>query len=57
MLLITVVIIAAYTFYISVAKEIAFKRRFMEMAFISLGVALLSFIIGYSVKLLFNIEA
>ena len=56
MLLITVLIIASYTFYISVAKEIAFKRRFIEMAFISLGVALLSFIIGYSVKLLFNIE-
>lgn len=56
MLLMTVLIIAAYTFYISVAKEIAFKKRFIEMAFISLGVALLSFVIGYSVKLLFNIE-
>lgn len=56
MLLITVLIIAAYTFYISVAKEIEFKKRFLEMALISLGVALLSFIIGYSVKLIFGIE-
>lgn len=56
MLIVTVLIIAAYTFYISVAKELKFKKRFLEMALISLGVALLSFIIGYSVKLIFGID-
>lgn len=56
MLLTTVLIIAAYTFYISVAKELQFKKRFIEMAVISLGVAFLSFLIGYSVKLLFGIN-
>jgi len=57
MLIITVFIIATYTFYISIAKKIEFKERFLEMAFISLGVAFLSFIIGYSVKLIFGIDA
>lgn len=56
MLLITVLIILGYTFYISVAKELSFKRRFLEMALISLGVAAISFGIGYGVKVFFGIE-
>lgn len=56
MLAITVLIIFAYTFYISVAKELSFKRRFLEMALISLGVAVISFGIGYVVKVFFGIE-
>ncbi|MDD5686758.1 MAG: VIT1/CCC1 transporter family protein [Elusimicrobia bacterium] len=44
------------TFYISVAKDISFKERFFEMSLISLGVAVLSFIIGILIKKLLNIQ-
>lgn len=47
---IVIVIIFAFTYYISVAKDLSFKKRFTEMAGISLSVAALSFIIGLVVK-------
>ncbi len=56
MLLITVLIIAVYTYYISVAKNVKFSRRFSGMIIISLGVALLSFGIGMLVKKIFNVD-
>ncbi len=49
-------IIAVFNYYISVAKDLPFRRRFVEMATISLGVAGLSFIIGNVVRLVFGIE-
>ncbi len=45
-----IVVILVFTFYISVAKDQPFKRRFLEMAGISLGVAGLSFCIGLLVR-------
>lgn len=45
-----VIVIAAFNFYISVAKDLSFKKRFTEMAGISLGVSGISFIIGYLVN-------
>jgi vacuolar iron transporter family protein len=42
--------IALFTYYISVAKDLSFKRQFTEMAAISLCVAALTFVIGYVVK-------
>lgn len=50
-----IVIILIFTFYVSVAKEIEFKKRFLEMALISLGIAALSFVIGYLVNTIFNV--
>lgn len=50
-----IVIILIFTFYVSVAKEIEFKKRFLEMALISLGIAGLSFVIGYLVNTIFNV--
>ena len=50
MILATIGIIALYTYYISVAKNISFKSRFWEMVLISLGVAVLSFGIGTLLK-------
>ena len=41
-----ILVIAVFNFYISVAKDYDFKKRFFEMAAISLGVAVLSFVIG-----------
>ena len=56
MLSVTVLIIAGYTYYISVAKVVSFKSRFKQMAFISLGVAAISFGIGILVKQVFGVD-
>ncbi len=56
MLTITVLIIAGYTFYISVAKELRFRTRFVEMALISFSVAIISFAIGYVLKHLVGVD-
>jgi VIT1/CCC1 family predicted Fe2+/Mn2+ transporter len=56
MLIVTILIIAAYTYYISVAKNVKFSRRFSSMVAISLGVAVLSFGIGMLVKQVFNVD-
>ncbi len=47
---IVVMIIFIFNYYISVAKDLNFKKRFIEMVTISLGVATLSFFIGYIVN-------
>lgn len=50
MLITVVLIIACFTYYISVAKGLDFGKRFREMALISLSVAAFSFIVGLVVK-------
>ena len=50
MLVMTLLIIAGYNYYISVAKTVNFKKRFLTMALISVGVAAISFGIGYLSK-------
>lgn len=55
-LLIVILIILFFNFYISVAKRLNFKKRFLEMMVISLGVAILSFLVGYVVKVAFGID-
>ena len=55
-LTIAVVIIAVFNYYISVAKGESFRARFTEMAGLSLGVALISFIIGYFIRQWLGIE-
>jgi VIT1/CCC1 family predicted Fe2+/Mn2+ transporter len=47
---VAVFIIAVFNYYISVAKDQPFKKSFLEMAGLSLGVALFSFIIGYFIR-------
>ena len=51
-----ITIIFVFNFYISVANDYNFKKRFIEMAVISIGVATLSFIIGYLVKTFFGFK-
>lgn len=53
---IAITIIFIFNFYISVANNYNFKKRFIEMAAISIGVATLSFIIGYLVKTFLGFE-
>lgn len=50
-------IILAFSYYVSVAREQPFAGRFLEMAGLSLGVAAVSFGIGYVVRIVFNVEA
>jgi len=49
------VIIYAFTFYISVAKGMNFNKRFTEMAALSLGVSTFTFFLGYAVNKVFGI--
>jgi len=51
-----ILIILIFNFYISVAKNLPFKKRFFEMAGISLGVSVISFIIGYLIKLFLGVD-
>ncbi len=51
-----VIIIAVFNYYISVAKDESFKERFLEMAGLSLSVALFSFVIGYFIRQWLGIE-
>ncbi len=55
-LVIAVVIIAVFNYYLSVAKDLSFRKRFLEMAGISLGVSLFSFGIGYVIRTVFGVE-
>ncbi len=56
MLLIIVLIIASFTYYTSVAKDQPFKSRFLEMAIISIGVAVISFVVGLLAKKFLGID-
>lgn len=49
-------IIFFFNLYISIAKNLNFKKRFIQMAIISLGVAGLSFLIGILVKQLLGVD-
>jgi VIT1/CCC1 family predicted Fe2+/Mn2+ transporter len=51
-----VLIIAGFNYYISVAKDEPFRPRFIEMAGLSLGVAALSFVLGYFIRQFLGIE-
>ena len=52
----SICIIAFFNFYVSVAKGVPFKDRFMEMAALSVGVAVLSFLAGMVVRVVFGVD-
>lgn len=56
MLIIVVLIIAGFTYYTSVAQDQPFKSRFLEMAFISIGVAVISFVVGILAKKFLGVD-
>ncbi len=51
-----VIVIYIFNFYISIAKSLSLKKRFLEMALISLSIAALTFGIGYLARALFHIQ-
>lgn len=56
MLVIGILIIAFFNYYLSVALDKPFQRLFFEMVFVSLGVAGISFVIGYFVRTFLGVE-
>lgn len=56
-MVLAIFIVFLFTFYTSVANDLPFRRRFLNMALISLGVAAISFGIGHLIRALFGIEA
>ena len=56
MLAVVILIIAAFTYYTSVAQDQPFKSRFWEMALISVGVAVISFFVGIAAKKFLGVE-
>ena len=56
MLLTVILIIAGFTYYTSVAQEQPFKSRFLEMAGISVSVAVVSFVVGVLAKQLLGVD-
>ena len=55
-LAVAVIIIALFNYYISVAKDEKFKSRFFEMAWISIWVAIFSFVLWLLVNKFFGIQ-
>jgi len=53
---IVILIIAFFTFYISIARNEPFRQRFWEMLLITIGVAILSFSIGLLIRMCFNLN-
>jgi len=51
-----VIVIFLFTFYTAVAKDLDFKSRFLEMTSISLGIAVLTFVIGFFIRTYFGVE-
>ncbi len=51
-----VLIIAFFNYYISVAQDVPFKRRFLEMAGLSLGVTALSFLVGLLIRTFLGVD-
>lgn len=53
---IIILIIAGFTYYTSVAQDLKFGSRFIEMAGISIGVAVISFAVGILAKKLLGVD-
>ena len=56
MLVVVVLIIAGFTYYTSVAQDQPFKSRFLEMAVISISVAVISFFVGVLAKKFLGVD-
>lgn len=56
MIAVVILIIAGFTYYISVAKGERFRPRFLEMSSISVSVAVLSFVVGIVAKKFLGVD-
>ncbi|MGQ9844735.1 MAG: VIT1/CCC1 transporter family protein [Caldisericia bacterium] len=55
-LLMALIVIFITSLFVSIVKDFPFKNRFLEMVLLSLGVAFVSFIFGYMLRVLFKVE-
>jgi len=55
-LIIGVLIIFLFNYYVSIAKDLPFRKRFLEMTFLSLGIAALSFGIGIIIRITLGVD-
>jgi len=55
-LLAGIIVIAFFTFYVSVARNMPFFKRFAEMAGLSVSIALINFFIGIFIRKAFHID-
>jgi vacuolar iron transporter family protein len=55
-LTIAVLIIASFNYYVSIARNEPFRKRFLEMTLLSLSIAGVSFGIGYLIRLFFGVD-
>jgi VIT1/CCC1 family predicted Fe2+/Mn2+ transporter len=51
-----ILVIAVFNFYLAVARDLKFGKRFLEMALVRIGVALFSFGVGYVIRVMFGIQ-
>ncbi|MDD4924264.1 MAG: VIT1/CCC1 transporter family protein [Dehalococcoidales bacterium] len=51
-----IIVILVFNFYISVAQNLSFTKRFSEMAILSIGIAAVSFGIGFLMRQVFGID-
>jgi VIT1/CCC1 family predicted Fe2+/Mn2+ transporter len=52
----SVLVVFVYSYYISIANDQPFKKRFLEMVILSTVVGLISFGLGYLVRVMFGID-
>ncbi len=57
MIINALLVVYIFTFYISVVKDLSFKKRFLEMAGISLSIAAISFFVGLIIRKVFGVDA
>ncbi len=55
-LLVAVFVIALFNFYVSVAKGVSFRKRFIPMISIGMGVAVFNFVLGLGIRELLGIS-
>ncbi len=55
-LVLAIGVILFFTFYVSVANDVSFSKRFWQMTGISLGVSALTFMLGYLVKKILGVN-
>ena len=55
-LALAILVIMSFNYYIAVAKDLNFRKRFAEMAILSIGVAAFTFGISYFIRMIFGVE-
>ena len=55
-MVVAVMIIAFFNYYLAVVEDVSFRKRFLEMALLSTGVAGFSFLVGVLVRHFFGVD-